>query len=301
MANVFKTDEIASTLLGKKIDGFSQYNPSVLVPVPREENRLRYDIDENNLPFEGYDIWHSYEFSALTEKGLPVTRVLKLRYSCQSPCIIESKSLKLYLNSFNMSKFGKDIDDCLSLCKELITKDLSKVLQTTVIAEFLPPDVKPVEIFVGYDNLTNLSDISNVEFSEYKEAPYVLQTVQIDNITEHFLMFDSLRSNCRVTHQPDFGEAYIYYKSKKVFDYSSLLKYLVSFRAEYHFHEECCEMIYKRLYDLLDEGDELLVAALYTRRGGIDISPVRYSKNLKNSDVELLINLTKFARAGNKQ
>ncbi len=114
-------------------------------------------------------------------------------------------------------------------------------------------------------------------------------------------MFDSLRSNCRVTHQPDFGDVFIYYKSCKNIDESSLVEYLVSFRSEYHFHEECCEMIYKRLFDILDKQDELLVCALYTRRGGIDISPVRFSRNFSCSDVEKLIDISKFVRCGIKQ
>ena len=122
-----------------------------------------------------------------------------------------------------------------------------------------------------------------------------------DKKYEYYLKYDSLRSNCRVTHQPDFGDVFIYYESKKVINYNSLVKYLISFRSEYHFHEECCEMIYKRLYDLLDSDDKLMVCALYTRRGGIDISPVRYSKGLTNSDIEALENLSVFARCGIKQ
>ena len=110
-----------------------------------------------------------------------------------------------------------------------------------------------------------------------------------------------MRSNCRVTHQPDFGDAFIYYNSAKHIKEDSLVKYLSSFRSEFHFHEECCEMIFKRLYDLLDENDELFVCALYTRRGGIDICPARWSKNCEVADVLDLINLEKFARCGIKQ
>lgn len=114
-------------------------------------------------------------------------------------------------------------------------------------------------------------------------------------------MFDSLRSNCRVTHQPDFGDVYIYYKSQKHIKETGLLKYLSSFRSEYHFHEECCEMIFKRLYDLLDEKDELYVCALYTRRGGIDICPTRWSKNCNINDILALTDITTYARKSIKQ
>ena len=98
------TNNAASKYLGRKVAGFEVYNPEVLVAVPRSENRENYSIKSDELPFCGYDIWHCYEFSALTNKGLPVTRVLKLKYGCESEFIVESKSLKLYLNSFNMSK-----------------------------------------------------------------------------------------------------------------------------------------------------------------------------------------------------
>lgn len=295
-------DKIAGTLLGKRIDGFSEYNPSILVAIPREDNRKQYNINSQNLPFEGWDIWHCYEFSALTKNGLPVTRVLKLRYLADSDFIIESKSLKLYLNSFNMTKLGEDFTDCLEKCKDLIQKDLSEKLKTEVIVNFLPDDTKREEIFLDYTDLMSLTGEKNIVITDYKENPKLLKIEQInENKSEYYLSFGSLRSNCRVTHQPDFGDLFIYYKSSKAINYDSLVKYLVSFRSEYHFHEECCEMIYKRLYDILDDEDELLVAALYTRRGGIDITPVRYSKKLKNNDVEKLIDLTKLARFGNKQ
>ena len=118
---------------------------------------------------------------------------------------------------------------------------------------------------------------------------------------EYYLTFDSLRSNCRVTHQPDFGDMFLYYKSKKHITEKSLVKYLSSFRSEYHFHEECCEMIFKRLSDILNKGDKLLVCALYTRRGGIDICPSRWTKNCEIKDVEILNDITKFARGSIKQ
>ena len=115
------------------------------------------------------------------------------------------------------------------------------------------------------------------------------------------LTFDSLRSNCRVTHQPDFGDVFIYYKSKKHIKEESFVKYLSSFRSEFHFHEECCEMIFKRLYDILDAEDELMVCALYTRRGGIDICPCRYSKKLTEDMISELVDLKTYARYGIKQ
>lgn len=295
------TDDIASTLLGKKIEGLDFYNPSILVGVPREDNRKAYSINSENLPFEGFDVWHCYEFSALTENNLPVTRVLKLRYCADSPFIIESKSLKLYLNSFNLSTFGKNTEECLKICKNTIEKDLSEKLQTNVEVSFLDNTSFKTEIFKNFKNILDFADENNLKIENFKESPELLEVIQSNKTEEYFLKFDSLRSNCRVTHQPDFGDCFIYYKSKKHILENSLIKYLVSFRSEYHFHEECCEMIYKRLYDLLDAGDALFVAALYTRRGGIDITPVRFTKGLKFKDSEEIFNLNKFARCGLKQ
>jgi len=296
-----ETDKIASKFLGKKVDGFENYNPSLLVAIPRIENRLQYNIDENNLPFDGYDIWHAYEFSCMTKNGLPITNVLKIKYSCTSKYIIESKSLKLYLNSFNMSKFGDNMTDCLRICKDLITKDLSDNLETLVDINFIDEGIEQTKIFCDYKNIIEYINENEVIIDNFKETPEILKADKTDKRREYKLLFNSLRSNCRVTHQPDFGDIYIYYKSNKYIKEDALIKYLCSFRSEYHFHEECVEMIFKRLYDLLDKDDELMVSALYTRRGGIDISPTRWSKNLSNRDFAQLIDVNKFARSGIKQ
>ncbi len=295
------TDKLASTHLGKKSSGDTTYNPSLLVAVPRDENRQRYGITKENLPFVGCDVWHAYEFSALTENGVPVTRVLKLKYNCDNDYIVESKSLKLYLNSFNMTKIGKNIKDCLDKCQQTIEKDLSEKLQTSVKVKFLNNNAPRVEIFKEFKNIMDFVEENNLTPANFKEAPEVLQTHNTDTNNSYCLMFDSLRSNCRVTHQPDFGDVFIYYNSAKQIDEASLVKYLVSFRSEYHFHEECCEMIFKRLYDILSPADKLMVCALYTRRGGIDITPIRWSKNFTPTDVDKLTDLSTFARNGIKQ
>jgi 7-cyano-7-deazaguanine reductase len=200
-----------------------------------------------------------------------------------------------------MFKLGETIDECLDLCKGLIVDDLSLCLQSEVQVEFLDNKADRVEMFETFTNIMDLVDETSIETQVYKEAPELLEVIEQDEKTPKSIMFDSLRSNCRVTHQPDFGEAFIYYKSKKHILESSIVQYLSSFRSEYHFHEECCEMIFKRLQDLLDEDDELFVCALYTRRGGIDICPVRWSKNCSKNFAEKLLDLTCFARNGIKQ
>ena len=296
-----KTDELASTHLGKKSQGSENYNPSLLVAIPRCENRKQYNINDNSLPFDGFDVWHAYEFSALTQNGVPVTRLLKLKYDCKSKFLVESKSLKLYLNSFNMSKFGADVNECLEICKNIIEKDLSEKLQTKIKANFIENSAERIEIFKKFQNIMNFVDEKTLKVEKFKEAPELLETIETEDEKSYYLKFDSLRSNCRVTHQPDFGDLFLYYKSKKHILEDSLVKYLSSFRSEYHFHEECCEMIFKRLYDLLNNGDKLFVCALYTRRGGIDICPARWSKSHKPDEVLTLGNVNKFARGSIKQ
>lgn len=296
-----KTDEIASKFLGKKVAGSENYDPSLLVAIPREENRKQYNLNSKALPFIGWDIWHAYEFSAMSKNGVPVTRLLKLKYSPNSKFLVESKSLKLYLNSFNMSRFGNSIKECLEICKNKIEHDLSERLQTQVEANFIDNNTAKINIFENFQNIMQFVDEKELKIDKFKEAPEVLTIEQTNETKEYFLTFDSLRSNCRVTHQPDFGDLFLYYKSKKHIKEGNLVKYLTSFRSEFHFHEECCEMIFKRLYDLLDEGDELFVCALYTRRGGIDICPSRWSKNCTPEGVSALNDVTKFARGTIKQ
>lgn len=291
------TEQFAAVHLGKKSELCENYNPSLLVAVPRCENRKQYNIQNDNLPFDGWDVWHGYEFSAMTENGLPVTRILKMKYNCNNEFLVESKSLKLYLNSFNMSRFGKNIKECLEICKQTIENDLSAKLKTKVYIDFLDNNSGSEEIFKGFEDVLNYVDEASLKIEKFKETPEVFE---IENREEkqYFLRFNSLRSNCRVTHQPDFGEVFISYKSDKHIKEDSLVKYLCSFRSEYHFHEECCEMIYKRMYDLLGASAEIFVCALYTRRGGIDICPARWSKCCRIQDVDRLLNTAIYARNG---
>lgn len=225
---------------------------------------------------------------------------MKLKYNCESEFIIESKSLKLYLNSFNMTRIGDGIEDCLNQCKKMIEKDLSSLLKCAVEVNFLENDAKKVEIFENFKNIMDFVDDRTLIIDKFKEAPEVIKVELLNDKKAYYLKFDSLRSNCRVTHQPDFGDVFIYYSSHKHIDESSLVKYFSSFRSEFHFHEECCEMIYKRLYDLLDSEDDLFVCALYTRRGGIDICPARWNEGVNPDDVYYLSDVSVFAKSGLK-
>ena len=294
-----QTDELAATHLGKQSKISDSYDNSLLVAVPRYENRKIYDICDA-LIFDGFDVWHCYEFSALCKNGFPVTKVLKIKYDCASEFLVESKSLKLYLTSFNMTRFANTEKETLDICKNIIQRDLSQKLQTEVLVNFIEDKVQKCDILKEYKDISEMADVEGLEITFYKEAPELLELEKACKI-EYRLKFTSLRSNCRITHQPDFGDVFIYYKSDRHILEKSLIEYLVSFRNEYHFHEECCEMIYKRLYDILDKDDELAVCILYTRRGGIDINPVRMSKNCNIKDFDELMSLNKFARCTLKQ
>lgn len=181
-----RTEKIASTYLGKKVSVNDEYNPGLLVAIPRSDNRKQYDIHCENLPFEGFDVWHAYEFSCLTNSGLPVTRLLKLNYNCESEFLVESKSLKLYLNSFNMTRLGRATSECLELCKSMIEKDLSRVLKTKVTANFIENNAERIQIFEEFVNLMEFIDEKDIKAENYKEAPELLQIEKNLQTEKHF-------------------------------------------------------------------------------------------------------------------
>lgn len=289
-------DEIASTHLGKKSLGSEFYDKSLLVAVPRIDNRVAYDIDDKNLPFYGFDTWNAYEVSFMTASGVPVNRVLKINYSCTSPFIVESKSLKLYLNSFNMTPLKDTIQESIDFFLATVKRDLSELLKTEVNLALHTKLTGHSSMFNGYQSIADIIDLDKLHCESFKENPAVLKLE--DKSQTINLHIDCLRSNCRVTHQPDFGDLFLHIKSNKSVNLESLFQYIVSFRKEYHFHEECVEMIYKRLFDLLAP-EELCVTALYTRRGGIDICPSR--ANLPSLLPEELKDVTIYTRTTVKQ
>jgi|TARA_R110000822_G_scaffold145115_7_gene283927 7-cyano-7-deazaguanine reductase len=274
--------EIAGKHLGQTVGEYSDlYDKSLLVRVPRYMNREAYNIDEENLPFVGHDVWNCYEVSAITEKGRPVSGVLKISYPADSKYHVESKSIKLYLNSFNMDQFGEHKDECIAIIEELITQDLSELLECDVTSKLHTQDSLKLDCsdtwlgFTGFSNIEEIVDFDNVEFTSFKSDASQLEAAE-PGIQITFLHSDMLRSNCRVTNQPDWGDIYVYMKGEEVVTPESLGRYIVSHRKVSHFHEEICEMVYKHLSDRF-KPEELMVACLYTRRGGIDINPVRAS------------------------
>jgi 7-cyano-7-deazaguanine reductase len=262
--------------------GYSDtYDPSLLVEIPRYLNREAYGIDDNNLPFVGGDVWNAYEVSAITTKGLPVVGMLKIWYPADSKLHVESKSIKLYLNSFNMTQLGDTDHECIKLLKERVKKDLSDLLQTKVQVEMFTSEHSPSYAFKGYAPLDALVDLNKIEFTSYHSDATQLQSEEVSEdfeIGEIKIQSNLLRSNCRVTNQPDWGDVFIHIKPTAgvVPDLESLAKYIVSHRQVSHFHEEICEMIYMHLKEAYNP-EELMVACLYTRRGGLDINPIRAS------------------------
>lgn len=279
-------EEIAGVHLGKAGDGSAvkpyitpdSIDPSLLVRIPRQLNRTQYDLNEASLPFRGFDTWNCYEVSFLLNNGFPVSAVAKIVYPANSTYIVESKALKLYLNSFNMHKCGDNVDQAREYVAQRVVNDLSPMLGCDVqiglflndgLAEHSPVD----DIFIRIENVV---EVNKIEFPWYNENADILQMVPNKNVIPFQVRSNSLRSNCRVTNQPDWGDVFIYMDSDFVPSLESLLQYIVSMRKENHFHEEICECIYKRLLDKFAPR-ELFVACLYTRRGGIDINPVRAS------------------------
>ena len=254
-------------------------DPSLLVAVPRSENRIQYGL-KGKLPFVGYDVWHAYEFSVLRDFGAPKNYILKIVYPSNSRCIVESKSLKLYLNSYNMDTITRG-------SSFRIKEELSKLLGVDVlVGVFDSDDIGNLkDPFRGFPSLDPWLGSFKEPLTNYTENPnLLLPTVRTGCNSINYISVDRvfrgrtsvLRSNCKVTHQPDWADVFVYWSGDKTIEAIQLLEYLISFRNENHFHEEICEAIYKRLWDTLNP-EELFVACLYTRRGGIDINPVRAS------------------------
>ena len=277
--NYATVQEIAGKHLGKVGgEGYKDtYDPSLLVPIPRKLNREAYGIDDSNLPFKGYDVWNAYEVSAITEKGLPVSGMLKIICPANTEFHVESKSIKLYLNSFNMTPIGGNTKECIDIIEARVSRDLTELLGGRCSARMYLSELGATYGFRGYAKLGAICDLDNIEFKSYKSDASQLEVDKSDKEDNEIMwQSDLLRSNCRVTNQPDWGDVFVRMKGNKLPTPESLAKYIVSHRQVSHFHEEICEMIYTHLSEAF-EPEELMVACLYTRRGGIDINPIRAS------------------------
>lgn len=260
---IIMSDLLNQTPLGKKSSYISQYQPDLLCPITREKKRQEIGID-TILPFYGVDIWRAYEISWLNPKGKPVVVIGEFVFPCESPNLIESKSFKLYLNSFNNTSI-----DSVQTAANMMTCDLSQAALAPVQVTLYPLDQAPSNLaahFVG----TNL-DLLDITCDVYTTTPNLL-TVESQVVSET-LCSDLHKSNCLVTGQPDWGSVQIDYTGNKI-NHENLLRYLVSFRNHNEFHEQCVERIF---FDVMTRCKPTLltVFACYTRRGGLDINPYR--------------------------
>ena len=267
--------------LGQSSQYKSEYDASLLVREPRSSNRKHLGIKEKSLPFIGCDVWNGYEVSALTNNGVPVCGVAKVVYPSDSKYIVESKSMKLYWNTFNMTKMGDTFDKVIKNLEETASKDLSKYLQTDVRVTVFPSS----DTFSNdnpftdknYKRLENTDEIDAESYyvDVYSETASLLETKHLNSTNKPYKVMSSLlKSNCRVTSQPDWGDVFISLEGTRHPSDKELLKYIISFRDECHFHEEICETIFTRLNNTF-EPRSLMVACLYVRRGGWDINPIR--------------------------
>ena len=267
--------DIASKHLGKVGgDGYKDtYAPDLLVKVPRYLNREGYGLSGEE--FTGVDTWNAYEVSAITTKGQPVAGMLKIVCPSDSSHHVESKSIKLYLNSFNMTKIGETAADCITGIEARVKRDLDELLETDTTVTFYSSEfeTEPLSFSEEFMDLGELTELDEIDFTAFKSDASQLEDGMGDELK---VRSNLLRSNCRVTNQPDWGDVFIYIKGENVPSAESLAKYIVSHRTVSHFHEEICEMVYAHLTERF-KPEQLMVACLYTRRGGIDINPIRAS------------------------
>ena len=257
--------------LGQKSERIETYTPTLLVRDLRSNSRDQLNIVTGEEPFIGYDLWVGYEVSCLLDDGSPITAVVKIVYDCNNPYIVESKSMKLYWNSFYMQKMGRTYADAIHHLEWTATKDLSELLCTKVQVVCFSADDNAVQnyeqIFKNYVNIDHIPAACD----EYKENADLLAWTSLwgeANFTSTLL-----KSNCRETKQPDNGSIYIHIKGASTPTSTSVKRYIVSFRDENHFHEAIVDTIYSRLN--ASHPTELMVAATYVRRGGFSIAPIR--------------------------
>ncbi|TCQ72671.1 7-cyano-7-deazaguanine reductase [Raoultella ornithinolytica] len=252
--------------LGKSTDYRDTYDASLLQGVPRSLNRDPLGLHADSLPFHGGDIWTLYELSWLNAKGLPQVAVGHVELSDTSVNLVESKSFKLYLNSFNQTRFA-DWQEV----QATLARDLSACAQGEVTVALYRLDElegQPVAHLHG-----TCIDEQDIEIDNYEFSTDYLLDAAGDNIVEETLVSHLLKSNCLITHQPDWGSVQIQYRGPKI-DREKLLRYLVSFRHHNEFHEQCVERIFNDLLRFC-RPQSLSVYARYTRRGGLDINPWR--------------------------
>lgn len=253
--------------LGKNIDYKQTYAPELLRRIDRVAKRQSNGIGD--LEFPGIDIWNHYEISFLNPNGIPQAIIGIIEYSSQSKFMVESKSLKMYFNSFNQEKIS------LGDLQKRVIDDLSKLLETPVKLFFRDLDVSWITGSAhsrNKHNLINLDYLDNLENVVYDLLDTPLEVDEADESITY--VTNVFKSNCQVTHQPDFATCSIFIDSKEVPSPKSLLRYLISFRNHNEFHEDAADRIFYKLMKEFKPA-RMFVLLQYSRRGGIDINPLR--------------------------
>ena len=258
--------------LGKASAYTDQYDPTLLFPIPRAGKRAEIGIADVP-PFFGADLWTAFEVSWLNLRGKPQVALVHFTIPCESPNIVESKSFKLYLNSFNNTRFGD-----ASEVQARLRADISEAVwrgapPATVGVKLIAPELFDQEPVHELDGLS--LDRLDVECTRYQPAPDLLKAQFDEAPVTEVLTSNLLKSNCLVTGQPDWGSVQIRYTGPQI-DQEGLLQYIVSFRNHNEFHEQCVERIFMDLWTHC-KPIKLMVYARYTRRGGLDINPWRTS------------------------
>jgi 7-cyano-7-deazaguanine reductase len=263
----------AQSPLGKASAYADQYDPALLFPIARAPKRAEIGIT-GTQPFFGADLWTAFELSWLNARGKPQVALAHVTVPCETPNIIESKSFKLYLNSFNGTRF-----DSSEAVRERLRTDLSEAAWRgaaspgTVGVRLVAPeqfDQEPVHELSGLD-----LDRLDVECTHYQPEPALLTAAFDEAPVTETLTSRLLKSNCLVTGQPDWGSVQISYSGPQI-DQAGLLQYIVSFRNHNEFHEQCVERMFMDITARC-RPLKLTVYARYTRRGGLDINPLRTS------------------------
>ena len=259
--------------LGKPSAYVDHYDASLLFPMSRAPKRHELGL-HGELPFFGADLWTAFELSWLTARGKPQVAIAQITVPCETPNIVESKSFKLYLNSFSNSAFASPDE-----VRDRIRSDVSEAVwrdapgQSSVGVKILMPDQFDSQPIKELDGLS--LDRLDIECTDYQPRPELLTAASEQKPVQETLTSNLLKSNCLVTGQPDWGSVQIRYAGPQI-DQGGLLRYLVSFRNHNEFHEQCVERIFMDIWQRC-KPVKLTVYARYTRRGGLDINPLRTS------------------------
>ena len=262
-----------ASLLGKAATYADRYDAALLYPLPRAAQRALIGVAERPV-FLGADLWTAYELSWLNSRGKPQVALGRFTVPSESTHLVESKSLKLYLNSFNNTVFA-DID----AVRQTLQKDLSEavwrggVVKSSVGVQLMSPEQYAKEKIAELEGLC--LDRLDLDCSHYQPAPELLCAATDEAPVTETLYSNLLKSNCLVTGQPDWGSVSISYSGAQI-DQAGLLQYIVSFRNHNEFHEHCVERIFMDIWTRC-KPTKLTVYARYTRRGGVDINPWRSS------------------------